>query len=111
MNQILSETENGQVFLCSKCRLIHFEYKNICFNFTNRQLEYFVDYFLEIKSEFWEVVNANSFFKRKIFIPIGIESFRIILNHIEVIEIKCLLKHATINTDNRNRFNKPYWNN
>lgn len=110
MNKILSETENGQVFLCPICRLMHFEYKNISYNFTNAQFKDFVDYFIKINSEFWEVINVNSYFRRKIFIPIGVLNFKIILNRFEVDEIKGLLKKALVKTNDKN-LNVPYWYN
>ena len=111
MNEIISEIENGQVFLCPICRLVHFEYKNISFNFTNIQFENFVEYFSEINSDFWEVINANSYFRRKIFIPVGTKNFKIILNKTEVEEIKELLKQATKKIRKKNKFKFPYWRN
>lgn len=111
MNEILSITENGKVFLCPRCKLIHFEFKNLSFNFTETEFDYFRDYFEKINGEFWEVINANTFFKRKIFIPIGVENFKIILNKTEVSEINKLLVCGSTEVKQNSRFNFPFSNN
>ena len=88
MNKVISQTENGQVFRCPTCRLIHFEYKNLNFNFTKNEYQHFANYFLKLKGEFWEIKNGNTYFKRKIFIPAGKNNFNIVLNNEELIELK-----------------------
>lgn len=88
MIHLISQTENGRVFRCPTCKLIHFEYKNLNFNFTTKEYTFFANYFLEIDGDYWEIKNANSFFKRKIFIPAGNEHFNILLNKKELLELK-----------------------
>ncbi len=91
MNRIISQTENGQVFRCPKCRLIHFEYKNLNFNFTNNEYNNFANYILNLEGKYWEIKNGNTHFKRKIFIPVGKKNFNILLNNKELVELKDLL--------------------
>ncbi|HBK72567.1 MAG TPA: hypothetical protein DDZ39_13100 [Flavobacteriaceae bacterium] len=91
MNEIISQTENGQVFRCPTCRLIHFEYKNLNFNFTDKEYQYFANYFLNLDGEYWEIKNGNTFFRRKIFIPAGMKDFNILINNKELKELKRLL--------------------
>jgi len=90
MNKIISQTENGQIFRCPTCRLIHFEYKNLNFNFTNKEYQHFANYFLNLKGEYWEIKNGNAHFRRKILIPAGKNNFNILLNNEELIELKSL---------------------
>lgn len=87
MNKIISQTENGQIYRCSTCNLIHFEFKNLNFNFSEDEYKHFVDYFLKLEGEYWEIKNGNSYFRRKIFIPAG-DSFNILLNNEELLELK-----------------------
>jgi len=84
----------GKSFICSKCRLIHIEYKNIGFTFSDKEFRSFSYYFLKIEGEFWEIINLNSQFRRKIFISIGDKNFNILLYTDEVLEIKKLLKNT-----------------
>lgn len=88
MNRIINQTENGQVFRCPKCRLIHFEYKNLNFNFTEKEYNHFANYILNLEGEYWEIKNGNTYFRRKIFIPAGKKNFNIILNNKELLELK-----------------------
>ncbi len=89
MNKIISQTVNGQVFRCPTCRLIHFEYKNLNFNFTKEEYQHFANYFLNLEGESWEMKNGNTYFRRKIFVPAG-NGFNIIINNEELIELKDL---------------------
>ena len=97
MNKIISQTENGQVYKCPTCNLIHFEFKNLNFNFLEDEYEHFVDYFLKLEGDYWEIKNGNSYFRRKIFIPAG-DCFNILLNNEELLELKELFSKP---------FNKP----
>lgn len=88
MIQIICQSENGKVFNCTSCKLIHFEYKNLNFNFTTYEYEFFSNYFLNLNGEYWEIENANCFFERKILIPAGTNNFNILLNNEELFELK-----------------------
>lgn len=97
MIKIISQTENGLVFRCPTCKLIHFEYKNLNFNFSKKEYQYFANYIFEIEGEYWEIKNANSHFKRKIFIPVGSNKFNIVLNNNELLELKNLFSKPAKN--------------
>jgi len=87
---IINRTQNGQVFRCSKCKAIHIEYKNLNFNFTDRQFSEFAEYINSLDGEKWEEINQNSQFKRKIIIPTGNQIFRVLLSNEELNELKKL---------------------
>ena len=86
----INKTQNGQVFKCDKCNLIHIEYKNLNFNFSVEQFDHFAEYLTKIDGKFWENKNKTSQFKRKIIIPIGHQSFRVLLSKEELDELKQL---------------------
>lgn len=95
-HQIISQTKNGRVFKCPSCNLIHFEYKNLNFNFEIGEFKRFAKYFLRLNGLYWEARNANCQFKRKILIPIGHENFQVLLNNEELEELKRLFAFSHI---------------
>ena len=99
MDTIISRTENGCVFRCHKCDLIHFEYKNLNFNFTDIEYYYFAEYFKNLEGEYWEFRNANNNFTRKIVVPAGNNNFNILLNRIELRELKMLFDRSYHTTE------------
>lgn len=91
MYRIYSQTQNVRVFRCPTCSNIHFEYKNLNFNFeTIKDYKQTAKYFLKLDGELWETKNAESYFRRKIFIPIGHKNFHILLDNEELEELKRL---------------------
>ena len=91
MTTLFSKTENGKVFLCSKCNEIHIEYKNLNFNFSGEEFKNFSNYFIKLQPDEWEFKNRDSFYNRKIIIPIGHKNFNMMLNREELLEFKQLL--------------------
>ena len=89
--KITNKTANGKVFKCVKCSLIHIEFKNLNFNFTQLQYNHFANYILGLEGEKWEYLNRNTIYVRKIIIPIGHQNFNFILNNTELTEFKLLL--------------------
>lgn len=98
MVKIICKSKNGQVFKCSTCKLTHFEYKNLNFNFTNEEFKHFSNYFLNLDGLQWELKNANCFFKRKIFVPAGLNNFNILLNNNELLELKSLFSNTDMSS-------------
>ncbi|MBD1260519.1 hypothetical protein HZY62_07955 [Maribacter polysiphoniae] len=94
MTKIIGYTENGSIFICSKCKLIHFEFKNLGFNFNQKEFEHFAKYIQRLEGDYWEIKNANNYFKRKIAIPIGQSNFNVLLNNNELLELKDLFSGA-----------------
>lgn len=90
MNIIINKTESGQVFKCSKCNAIHIEYKNLNFNFSEKQYKHFADSILDLDGNKWERKNRNAHYRRKIIIPIGHKNVNILLNNAELQELKQL---------------------
>lgn len=88
---IINQSPNGIVFTCTSCNKIHIEFKNLNFNFTAKQYDYFVQYFNNLQIEIWEEKNENTLYRRKIIVPIGHHSFNIMLHRLEVIELRQLL--------------------
>jgi len=86
MDTIINRTENGCVFRCQKCNLIHFEYKNLNFNFTDIEYYCFAEYFKNLEGEYWEFRNANN-------------NFNILLNRIELQELKMLFDRPNHTTE------------
>ena len=86
----INKTQNGQIFKCDKCNAIHIEYKNLNFNLSDEQFEHFSEYITKLDGKKWEEKNKNTLFKRKIIIPIGHQSFRVLLNIKELEELKRL---------------------
>lgn len=90
MNKVSNKTENGKVFKCSKCDAIHIEYKNLNFNFSEKQYKHFAEYIMKLDGKEWEHKNRNTQYRRKIIIPIGHKSVNILLNNAELQELKQL---------------------
>jgi hypothetical protein len=98
---IINQTDNGKVFRCPSCNKIHIEYKNLEFLFDHTEYKFFCDYFKNLNGEYWENLNAESIYKRKIIIPIGHKNIRILLFSCELDELKCLLSARGNNQKNR----------
>lgn len=90
---ILKQTANGKVFKCETCNLIHIEFKNLNFNFSEFQFEHFSDYIQKLNGLEWEGINENSLYNRKIIVPIGHKNFNFMLNNNELIELQELLNN------------------
>jgi hypothetical protein len=100
-NQIIKRTKNGLLFYCKSCDLIHLEFKNLNFNFSEKQMVKFTGYIKNLNAREWERINKDSPFKRKIVVPISHDSFNFLLNGAELAELQDLVsttKTSTLNT-------------
>ncbi len=88
---LIYKTKNGKLFKCNECQKFHLEFKNLNFNFSTEQLEKFAEYIKGINGKKWENINKNSTFERKIIIPIGHKTLRVLFNVEELLELKELL--------------------
>jgi hypothetical protein len=86
--EVLSRSINGKIFKCHTCNKIHIEYKNLNFTFSENEYHFFKDYFLKLEPEKWERINQNTFYKKKIMVPIGHRNFTAMFNTEEIYEIK-----------------------
>jgi len=98
-NNTLSRTENGNVFKCSGCSKIHIEYKNLNFNFNEKEYFDFAKYFKELDGSYWEKMNSHFPYRKKIIVPVGHSSLNVLLNNEEVQELKKLFSKA-LNSSN-----------
>lgn len=97
MNRIMNQTENGKVFRCSACNKIHIEYKNLNFNFNEEEYENFSSYFMELDGHYWESVNSQVSFRKKIIVPVGHKNLKVLLNNSELEELKILFSRGSTN--------------
>ncbi len=61
------------------------------FTFERKEFEQFRKYFLNLEPEYWESLNKNSVYNRKIMVPIGHKNVVTMFNTSEIYEIKSML--------------------
>ena len=96
MNKTINQTENGKIFRCPDCNKIHIEYKNLNFSLNDKEYESFVNYFKELDGQYWEKINSNVPYRRKIIVPIGHKNVNILLNNTELQELKKLFSKPLV---------------
>jgi hypothetical protein len=96
MNKTINQTENGKIFRCPGCNKIHIEYKNLNFNFSDKEYKHFANYFKELDGQYWEKTNINMPYLRKIIVPIGHKNVNILLNNTELQELKNLFSKPIV---------------
>jgi len=89
--KVINQTANGCVFICPSCDKIHVEYQNFLFSFDEKEYKHFCSCFLRMDGEYYEQVNAQMNYKRKIIVPIGHRNASMLLNIKELEEIQTLL--------------------
>ena len=87
---VMSQISSGKIFKCLTCDKFHIEYKNLNFVFSKAEFENFRDYFLKLDAEYWECLNKDTFYNRKIMVPIGHRNFTALFNIEEIYELKSL---------------------
>ena len=107
---ILRETLNGKVFKCLTCNLIHVEFKNLNFNFSDSQYNHFAAYIKGLDGGQWELINRKSVYSRKILIPIGYQNINIMFNSEELAEFKDLLHIQPVKGNYTLNFETEYAN-
>ncbi len=102
MIQIINRTSCGLVFKCPLCNKIHIEFKNLNFNFSEKEYKHFTAYINNLDGFFWEMRNASSVFTRKIRIPLNdTNSFCFLLNTEELGQFKELLSVKPVSATER----------
>ena len=91
MDRVISRSENGRVFICPNCEKIHIEFFNFLFSFNEEEYGYFKRCFEQIDGCYYERVNSDIAYKRKIIVPIGHKNASMMLNGKELQELQCLL--------------------
>ncbi|WP_430813698.1 DUF6686 family protein [Carboxylicivirga sp. RSCT41] len=92
MDKVLSQTPNGRVFICPNCEKIHVEFHNFLFSFTKEEFHYFQQCFARMDGCYYEAINADVVYSRKIIVPIGHKNASMMLNSLELKELQQLLK-------------------
>ncbi len=93
VKKTINQTENGHVFMCTACNMIHFEYKNININFKDeKEYLHFVNYILKLDGDYWETLNKGIHFRRKIIVPSGFPPINVLFDREELQELKDLLE-------------------
>lgn len=88
--KILSKTPNGKIIKCSSCDKYHVEFSNLLFTFNKEEFLHFKDYFLNFDASYWEGMNTNLIYSRKITIPVGHKNITTLFNKLEIEELKQL---------------------
>lgn len=94
MQKVISQTENGKTFRCSSCNKIHIEFNNLNFNFDEEEFENFAGYIESLDGEYWESINQDSNYQRKIILKIGHQNVNMLFNIRELEELKHLLNNS-----------------
>ncbi|MBS2100447.1 DUF6686 family protein [Carboxylicivirga linearis] len=91
MENIISQTSNGKVFICNKCDKIHIEFYHFLFSFDEEAYAFFKDNIAQVDGAYYENVNAGLNYRRKIVVPLGHRNVSMLLNQKELNELKLLL--------------------
>ena len=107
--RIINKTINGQLFICNKCNAIHLEFGNTIWKFKGNQFEIFKEYINNINGKYFEIINKDTHYQRKIIMPIDPTNLKIALNIEELRELKMLISDKVIDvTEQLINYNKPY---
>ena len=91
MDKIISQTPHGRVFICPSCDKIHVEFHNFLFSFNQEEYNHFKQCFGRMDGQYYEAVNADIVYQRKIIVPIGHKHASMMLNRQELKELQKLL--------------------
>ncbi len=99
MKNIIGQTKNGRVFICSDCDKIHIEFYHFLFSFDEEAYIFFQEKISEIDGCYFEYVNANVSYRRKIIVPLGHRNVSMLLNQKELEELQLLLSNNKANNN------------
>lgn len=92
MEKVDIKTVHGHIFICDKCKKIHFEFNQIGINFSSINiLNNFYTNLLSIDGEAFENINMSIDYIRKIHIPFPNTSIKMLLSLQDLEELKILL--------------------
>ncbi|MCT4590059.1 MAG: hypothetical protein N4A71_19695 [Carboxylicivirga sp.] len=91
MDKIISQTRHGRVFICPSCDKVHIEFHNFLFSFNQEEFNHFKQCFSRMDGQYYEAINADIVYQRKIIVPIGHKHASMMLNRQELNELKRLL--------------------
>ncbi|SFS95060.1 hypothetical protein SAMN04487906_2286 [Zhouia amylolytica] len=89
--KIVNQTKNGILLYCTYNNIYHLLFNNLNFNFTKVEFKSFSAYVKNTDTEFWEREYKNSIFTKRIPIPTIQSNLLILLDKVEVKELKHLV--------------------
>lgn len=90
---ILYCSKNGQIFICNQCRKIHLEFGNFTFDFSSRsQLKNFLEHLEQVDGSYYQELNRQSAYQRKIMIPVPEARMKLLFTLNELEEIRHLIR-------------------
>lgn len=98
MDKVLSQTQNGRVFICPNCDKLHIEFHNFLFTFTKEEFHYFQQCFARMDGCYYEAINSDIIYSRKIIVPIGHKNASMMLTSMELKELQQLLIYQKSNS-------------
>jgi hypothetical protein len=90
---ILHSSKNGQIFICNRCHKIHLEFGNFTFDFSFEvRLKNFLEHLEEVDGAYYEELNRQSTYQRKIMIPVPETRMKMLFTLNELNEIRQLIR-------------------
>jgi hypothetical protein len=90
--KLLNKTKNGVLTFCGHSKLFQLNYNNLCFELYEWELDALKEYLYQIDASYWEQQLTELASSRKIPVSVGIKHFIILLNKVELLEIRHLLQ-------------------
>lgn len=94
----LKRTKDGILLYCHCSDRYHLLFKNINYNLTLYELESFVNYIENVDASYWEEEYKNSVYDKRIPIPSVQANLMILLDLVDLYELRELLNYKTKET-------------
>jgi hypothetical protein len=91
----IKRTKEGMLLYCTCSKSYQLLFRNINLNLTQFELDSFVDYINTIDGDYWENEYINSVYNKKIPIPSLQSNLMILLDTIDLYELRELLNYKT----------------
>ncbi|HAJ98736.1 MAG TPA: hypothetical protein DCM62_01795 [Bacteroidales bacterium] len=102
--KLISESPNGQIFLCQTIKVVHVEFGNMFLKLTFNEFSQFAAYVKSIDYVFYLAKNNHAQNRKKIVLNVGFDDLYLVLNEGEFLELKSLIslnKHNTMLKSNQ----------
>lgn|SRR5690606_144017 len=90
--KILNRSKNGLLIFCKHSHMYQLLFNNLNFNFTQGEFESFQRYMFSLEVDYWEQEFKYSVYDKRIPIPTIQSNLLILLDKIEVLELKELIE-------------------
>lgn len=91
----LKRTKNGMILHCSCSDMYQLLFKNINYNLTLSELDSFINYIGNVDEFYWEEEYKNSIYDKRIPIPSIQANLIILLDLVDLYELRELLNYKT----------------